>query len=92
MNIDELIQAIRSISTEKQLLDLVRYIEESKGNDQNVNELEAMIEKFFGTTWLSTDEIHSQVYNLWNRFREDTIYKIDGMTMNERLYFLLVVY
>lgn len=87
MNIDELIQAIRSISTEERLLDLAQYIEEWKNDDRNVHELEAMIEKFFGNSWLSTQEVHSKAYNLWNTFREDAIYKIEGMTMNERLYF-----
>jgi len=44
-------------------------------------------EKFFGNTWLSTQETYTLAYSLWNTFREDAIHGIGGMTMNERLYF-----
>lgn len=86
MDIDELIEAMRKISPEKQLVDLAQYLGEWKHSDQTVEELETMVEKFFGNTWSTTQEIHTQVYTLWNSFKENTIHGIGGMTMNERLY------
>jgi len=86
MNLDELAQAIRSVSNEKLLTDLAQYIEAWKADDRDVNELETMVERLFGNTWLPSEEEHSKAYYLWNAFREDAIRGIGGMTMNERLY------
>lgn len=87
MNLDELVQAFRSISGEKLLKDLAQYIEAWKTDDRSAADLEAMVERFFGNTWLSSDEDHSKAYGLWETFREEAIRGVGGMTMNERLYF-----
>jgi hypothetical protein len=86
MNVDELAQALRNISNEKLLDDLAQYIEAWKSDDRNVKELETMVERFFGNTWLQSEADHSKAYGLWKAFRDDAIQGIGGMTMNERLY------
>jgi hypothetical protein len=86
MNLDELAQELRNISNENLLGDLAKYIEAWKLDDRNAKELETMVERFFGNTWLPNEEDHSKAYNLWQAFRDDAIRGIGGMTMNERLY------
>jgi hypothetical protein len=86
MNLDQLVQALRNISNEKLLGDLAKYIETWKLDDRNVKELETMVERFFGNTWLPNEEYHSKAYSLWQEFRDEAIRGIGGMTMNERLY------
>lgn len=86
MDLDELSHAFRSIPDENILSDLAQSIEAWKADDQTANELETMVERFFGNTWLSSDETHSIAYGLWEAFRNDAIRGIGGMTVNERLY------
>ena len=86
MNLDELAQAFRNISNEKLLDDLAQYIEGWKSDNQNANELKAMVEKFFDNTGLPNEEDHQKAYSLWEAFMNDAIEGIGGMTMNERLY------
>tara|TARA_R110002124_G_C8951432_1_gene513349 strand:+ start:655 stop:999 length:345 start_codon:yes stop_codon:yes gene_type:complete len=86
MNLDELAQTFRSIPNEKLLKDLAQYIEAWKADDRTASELETMVERFFGNSWLSSDENHSKAYGLWEAFRNEAIRGIGGMTMNERLY------
>lgn len=87
MNLDELVQGFRSISDKRVLEDLARYVEAWKTDNRNANDLETMVERFFGNVWLSSDENHSKAYGLWESFRNEAIWGIGGMTMNERLYF-----
>jgi hypothetical protein len=86
MNLDELAQAFRIISNEKLLSDLAQYVEAWKSDDRNVKELETMVGRFFGNTWLPREEDHSKAYGLWKALKDDAIRGIGGMTLNERLY------
>lgn len=86
MNLDEFVQSIGSISGEKALKELARQIEAWKKDDRDVTELETMVERFFGDTWLIGEEDHSIEREFWVAFRDDAIRRIGGMTMNERLY------
>lgn len=86
MTLDELANKIRSVSGEKLIQDLVKYIEEWKGDGRNAEELETMVERFFGNVWMPEEEDHSKAYNFWSSFRDDAVHGIGGMTMNERLY------
>lgn len=36
---------------------------------------------------LQSQAEHSNAYQLWREFKHDAIDRIDGMTMNERLFF-----
>lgn len=86
MNLDELAQSFRNISNEKIIDDLVQYLAAWKSDDRNVNELETMVERLFGNTWMQNETDHSKAYGLWKTFGDDAIQGIGGMTMNERLY------
>jgi len=85
MTLDELAKEIRSVSDERLIQDLAKYIEEWKGDDRNAEALETMVERVFGNVWIPEEE-HSKAYNLWSSFRDYAIHGIGGMTMNERLY------
>jgi len=86
MNLDELVQSIEGVSDEKALEEFAWHIEAWKKDDRDVTELETMIERFFGDTWLFSEEDHSKAREFWVAFRDDAIRRIGGMTMNERLY------
>jgi hypothetical protein len=86
MNLDVLAQSFRSVSNEKLLMDLAKYVGAWKSDDQDVNDLDTMVERFFGNMWLPSEEDHSKTYSLWRAFKDDAIRGIGGMTMNERLY------
>lgn len=85
MNLDEFAKALNKDSNERRLSDLALYVEAWKSDDRGVNELETMVERFIGNTWLPSEKAHSNVYGLWETFKRDAILGIDGMTMNERL-------
>jgi len=86
LNLDELAQALRSVSDEKLLCDLARELEAWKTDDRDVKDLETRVERSFGNTWVPCEEDHSRAYACWKAFRDDVIRGIGGMTMNERLY------
>ncbi|MGE4294506.1 MAG: hypothetical protein AB7E49_02255 [Campylobacterales bacterium] len=86
MTLDELANKIRSVSEEKLIQDLAKYIEEWKSDDRNAEQLESMVERFFGNAWIPEEEDHSKAYSFWSSFRDDVVHGIGGMTMNERLY------
>lgn len=85
MTLDELANKIRSVSEEKLIQDLAKYIEEWRSDDRNAEQLETMVERFFGNVWLP-EEDHSKAYDCWSSFRDEAVHGIGGMTMNERLY------
>lgn len=87
MNLDELAQELGSISSEKPLHELVRWLEKWKSDNETVRDFEEMVERFFGSTWLESEADHSKAYDLWLKFKHEAIDGIDGMTMNERLFF-----
>ena len=86
MTLDSLASAILATSTEEPAQRLAKHLLEWKGDDTTVEDLNSGTEKFIGYTWFSTDEIHSQIYKLWSEFRNSSIQRISGMTMNERLF------
>lgn len=86
MNLDEFTRSLRSASKEKYLQELAEYIDEWKHDDRNVADLEKTIERFFGYIWLFSEEDYSKAYEIWTSFRSEVVEKIDGMTMNERLF------
>lgn len=87
MNLDELAQTFGKISNENPLQDLAQWIAVWKSGNESVRDLEEMVERFFGNTWLRSEAEHSKAYDLWREFKHDAIDGIDGMTMNERLFF-----
>ncbi|MDP2634630.1 MULTISPECIES: hypothetical protein [unclassified Pseudoalteromonas] len=86
MNLDELIHHYSNLDIELISVKLVEILNEWKADNSNVHDLEILIEKYFGNIWLPTNDIHDRCYQQWSKFRLSAIGQINGMTMNERLY------
>lgn len=84
--LDTLANKIQSVSDDPVIQKLASELANWKQRNDNVKQLESTVEKFIGTTWISRNEEHEQVYQLWSNFRDENIRTIHGMTMNERLF------
>lgn len=87
MNLDELIVRLQDVSADPVVADLAKHLAQWKDNGKTTEELRQHIERFIGNTWIQNQDEHSQVYALWSDFRDKAIHGIEGMTMNERLYY-----
>ena len=86
MNIDELTAKIRTISSEKAMQDLADCIEDWKKNEDNALKLRESVEHYIRNYWNKNDNDRQRAYQMWSEFRKSAIDGINGMTMNERLY------
>lgn len=86
MNYDEYIEEVRKYSNDEVAARLVSHLEKWKSDNTNAVELADSIERFFGNSWIASEEAHSHLYRLWSSFKIQAISGIGGMTMNERLY------
>jgi hypothetical protein len=86
MNYDEYIEEVRKYSNDEVVARLVSHLDKWKSDNANVVELADSIERFFGNSWITSEETHSNLYRLWSSFKTQAISGIGGMTMNERLY------
>ena len=86
MNLDELEQEIRAVSTDSVVQGVADQLAAWKAGSATADELAATLERYIGNVWIGTDQDHERVYALWSAFRRDAISAIHGMTMNERLY------
>lgn len=86
MNLDELVNSIPN-NESKHKASLAIWINDWKKNSQDVDNLAYLIGKWHGNVWFEDTNISNQFYKDFCEFREKAIYKIDGLTMNERLYF-----
>ncbi|MBT8123558.1 MAG: hypothetical protein KJO81_01895 [Gammaproteobacteria bacterium] len=86
MNYDEYIEEARKYSSDEVVARLVSHLSNWKSDNASVIELADTIEKFFGNSWITSEEAHSHLYKLWSSFKSEAITDIGGMTMNERLY------
>jgi hypothetical protein len=86
MNYDEYIEEVRKYSNDEVVARLVSHLDKWKSDNMNALELADSIERFFGNSWMTSEETHSHLYRLWSSFKTHAISGIDGMTMNERLY------
>ena len=86
MNIDELIRSIRDCSSLREVQGLANCIADWKVGETSVENLRYLGDKYLGSVWLASDELHEEVYALWQRFVHEKIEQIHGMTMNERLF------
>lgn len=87
MNLDELSEKIKVISSEKVVACLAKSLLDWKESSETASELKEGIERYIGNSWIEKNEDHKNIYNLWSSFRNEVIMGIGGMTMNERLYF-----
>lgn len=86
MNLDELLEEIRKVSSEKIVQDLSILLVEWKGGDETAEDLVNKIEKYLGNTWINKNKDYEKIYQMWAAFKEQAFSGIGGMTMNERLY------
>ncbi len=86
MNYDEYIEEARKYSRDEVVSRLVSLLINWKSDNRNALELADSIERFFGNSWITSEETHNHLYKLWSSFKAAAISDIGGMTMNERLY------
>ena len=85
MNLDELVESIQISDVElKNQLKIL--INNWKKDRSSIEELSNMIEKWHGNVWFSSDYSSNLFYKSWLEFKNNAINSIDGMTINERLY------
>ena len=87
MNLDELVAAIKQTSNDPVALKFAGLFSAWKDDEMDAKELEAVVERFIGNTWIDSETEHEKIYGLWSKFRDDAIHGIGGMTINERLFF-----
>ena len=86
MNLDELVQKIREISSDTVVQRLADLLLDWKTDDHTARELSDDVERYIGNSWIKSDEDHSKVYGLWTAYHDEVIAGIGGLTMNERLH------
>ena len=86
MNIDDLTNKIRKVSSEKNVQKLVDLIQNWKTDEKNAFELSETVERYIGNAWIDKKADFDKVYGMWSDFKNSAINGIGGMTMNERLY------
>jgi hypothetical protein len=86
MNYDEYIEEVRKYSDDEAVDRLVSHLNDWKSDNTNALELSDSVERFFGNSWITSEETHSHLYKLWSVFKAQAISGIGGLTMNERLY------
>jgi len=83
MNLHELIESISEAKLKKNLL---RWVNEWKSNEQDIDQLAYMIGKWHGNTWFENTLESNNFYTRFQAFRSSSIDQIEGLTVNERLY------
>jgi len=86
MSLDELISGLENMRGDPAITRLAATLRDWKSDDTTVNDLQRVIERFIGHSWIENDALHEQTYALWSEFKAQAIDHIGGMTMNERLY------
>jgi hypothetical protein len=86
MNYDEYIDEVQKYSSDDAVSRFVAHLNNWKSNESNVIDLADSIEKFFGNSWITSEDTHSHLYQIWSSFKDAKVSGIGGMTMNERLY------
>jgi hypothetical protein len=86
MNIDELTNKIREVSSDKIIQELADFIQQWKADEKNAIELKENVERYLGNTWIDKEADFKKVHGMWSDFIDSAINGIGGMTMNERLH------
>jgi len=86
MNYDEFVNEVQKYDSDSDVAKLLGVLKGWKLNDENVLKLQSTIERFFGHSWIESEETHDHLYKLWSSFNKSAIGNIGGMTMNERLF------
>ena len=86
MNYDEFVKEVQKYDSDSDVAKLLRVLKDWKLNNDNVVQLQSTIERFFGHSWIESEETHNHLYKLWSSFNTSVTGNIGGMTMNERLF------
>jgi hypothetical protein len=86
MNYDEFISEVKNYDSDSDVAKLLVFLKNWKLNDANVVELQSTINRYFGYSWIESEETHNHLYKLWSSFNSSAIEGVGGMTMNERLF------
>ena len=86
MNLDELTEEILSCSSHDAEKQLSKILIEWKSTNETVSFLAKTVEDFIYTLQDGSTPISNEIKENWKRFKTEAIDRIDGFTMNERLY------
>ena len=83
MNLDELVNSVPESDLRENLL---RWIDEWKQDDKDIEVLASLIGKWHGNVWFQETEASNKFYSEFQSFKSAAIDNIGGLTLNERLY------
>ena len=83
MNIDEL---VNSIPDEKLRDDMTQIIRDWKEDEKDIEWLSQMFTKWHGNVWFGSNKESLDFLNQLKDFRVNAIEGLQGLTLNERLY------
>ena len=86
MNLDELTQEIRTVSSDPAVQGLADQLAAWKSRSATADDLAIASERYIGNVWIGSNQDHDRAYALWSDFRQNAIAPIRGMTINKRLY------
>ena len=86
VNLDDLIKEIRAISPEPPVQGAADVLLAWKASDATAEELRSTVERYLGNVWIEREQDHARIYAMWSAFSREAVDAIQGMTMNERLY------
>ena len=86
MNLDDLTQEVRAISTDPAVQGFADQLAAWKGSSATAEGLAVALDRYIGNALVGSTQDHERLFALWSEFRRDRIAAIHGMTMNERLY------
>lgn len=83
MNIDELVNSIPEVGHRA---DLAHWVSEWKKDDTDIYRLYELIAKWHGNVWFDDQSAQNKFWSNLQAFKVDAVDGLDGMTVNERLY------
>lgn len=86
MNLDDYIAEISRHRQDPACAVLASMLELWKHDSSDVRALVNCVERYFGNSWIESDEVHGQLYAKWEGFKTAVVDPLGGKTMNERLY------
>ena len=86
MNLDDFITVAQDVSLDESVTGLVELLRHWKTDSSDVSDLCNRVERYFGHSWISSAEVHNDLYRQWAHFKHKAVDTIAGQTMNERLY------
>jgi hypothetical protein len=83
MNLDELVASVPEVELRERLF---HWVNEWKNDDKDIEDLAYMIGKWHGNVWFKDTDKSNGFYERFQEFKKSAIEGVDGLTVNERLY------